>query len=341
MSKLTVQNAISQALKTPKGQAQVSKAEAEAIAKAALKESSGQPHVTASEAKLIGQLLQGDRFEGTKFQLTAPARKVLESFAAAQGLPIGSNTEAVKTQLEAVLANVDHGAPLAKAPSTSALLPLTLSDNRPSCGALREALLNPTSNQFYLRTTVQGRGMPKPQVDYFGPFPVKGAVTPPSTTKLSAAELEAQLPKVADGYLFPSETDVSLRFLTGPKAEVDASTVQSAFAAAHDAQSGSMFGTSESTPLARKYVEERDAGEFFKRYSEPYDPSDEYLAANCKKFAAVVDLLKANLTDLHVYRFSEGKPGDNIHAPGQVSIFIAGKTASGELVSVMTGSVET
>jgi len=342
MSKLTVQNAINQALKTPKGNAQVSKAEAEAIAKAALTESSGAPHVTAGEAKLIDQLLHGDTFEGTKFKLTAPARKALEAFAVAQGLPIGANADAVKAKLEGVLASVDQGQPLAKPPATSNLLKMTLSDNRPSCGSLREALLNPATNEFFLRTTTQGRGMPKPVVDYFGPFKANGAVvTPPTTAKLTAAEMEAQLPKAADGYMLMSETDVTLRWLTGPKADVTAASVQTNFAAAHDAQATSMFGTTEPTPLAKKFPEEVNAEEFFTRYSVPYDPSDDYCVKSAQKFANVVSLLKANLSDLHVYRYSEGKPGDNIHAPGEVSIFIAGKTASGKLVSVMTAAVET
>ncbi len=178
------------------------------------------------------------------------------------------------------------------------------------------------------------------EVSSFGPFPVAGAVTPPSG-KLTAAQLEAELPKAADGYMLMSETDVSLRWLTGPKAEVTAANVQADFAQAHDAQMSSMFGTAEATPLAKKYASEVPAEELFSRYSVPYDTSDPYIVASAQKFANVVKLLKANLTDLHVYRFTEGDPKSNIAAPGEVSIFIAGKTAAGELVSVMTGAVET
>ena len=342
MSKITVKAAIDQALKTPKGNPQVSKAEAQAIAKAALTEPHGAPHVTADEAKLISTLLSGDSFDGgkTHFQLTAPARQVLEAFAKTAGLPIGANADAMKAQIEGVLANVDQGAALTKAPSTSSLLKLPLSDNRASDGALREALINPTTGSFYLRTTSQARGQTKPVVSYYGPFSVTG--TPPAPAKLSAAELAVQLPKVADGYTLMSETDISLRPLVGPKAAtIDAATIVSAFGAAHDAQAQSMFGTTENTPLASKFPQEVNADEFFTRYSVPYDPSDPYIVSSAQKFASVAALLKANLTDIHVFRFSEGDPKDNIHAPGQVSIFITGKTASGELFSVMTGAVET
>ncbi|MGC4116293.1 MAG: nuclease A inhibitor family protein [Myxococcales bacterium] len=337
MSKLTVKSAIDQALKTPKGSPKVSKAEAEAIAKAAITETSGQPRVTADEAKLLQKLLKGDSFDGgKKYQLTDGARQVLESFAVTQGLPIGTNTAAMKARIEASLAGVELGEPLAKAPSTTNLLKVELSDARPSCGPLREALLNPATGSFFLKTTVQGRGMPKPQVSYFGPFAL-GAATP-GGPKLSAAELGAKVAQAADGYWFTSETDCRLTFLTGPKVgKVDAETVRAAFTAQHDAQVDSMFGTTENVGLAARFVQERDATDFLNRYSTPYDPNDPGMAENCQKFAAVADLLKQNLTDLHVYRFLE-RDSDS---PGTVSVFIAGKTASGELVAVMTGAVET
>ena len=73
----------------------------------------------------------------------------------------------------------------------------------------------------------------------------------------------------------------------------------------------------------------------------PYDGADDFTIANCKELSDVAALLEANLTDVHVYRFSEGKPGDDIEAPGQVSVFIAGRAASGGLVGVMTAAVET
>ena len=175
-------------------------------------------------------------------------------------------------------------------------------------------------------------------------LPPDGTLAPFSVPgdKLTAAQLATQLPVTADGYLFPSETDVSLRFLAGPPASaVTSAQVLADFAAAHDAQATSMFGTSSCTPLASKYVREVDAAAFFTQYAVPYDPSDPYIVGNCKKFASVVDLLKANLTDIHVYRFTEGDPSNNIQAPGQVSIFIAGLDAAGELVAVMTGAVQT
>ena len=332
MSKVTVKAAITQALKTPKGHAQVSKAEAEAITKAALTEPQGPSHVTADEAKLLDHLLHGDTFDGApKYQLTAPAKQVLESFAASQGLPIGANADAMKSKVEGVLANADLGAPLAKAPSTSSLLKLPLSDST------REAFYNPTDATFYLRTATKTAGQPK-VVSYYGPFSVNAQ--PPA--KLDAAQLAAKVAELGKDYLFPSETDVALHFLTGPKdATVDEAGIRSAFTAQHDALASSMFGTTEPTGLAPKYCEEVPAEDFFNRYGVPYDPSDPSIVNNCKHFADVAAALKANLTDIHVYRFSEGKPGDNIHAPGEVSIFIAGRAASGELVSVMTAAVQT
>ncbi|MGC4120868.1 MAG: lamin tail domain-containing protein [Myxococcales bacterium] len=167
-------------------------------------------------------------------------------------------------------------------------------------------------------------------------------VTAPAYQKLDAAALGTLFPNVAQDYLIMSETDVTLRFLTGPAATtVSAADVVTHFAAAHDAQAQSMFGTSSATALAGKYRKEVDAEDFFNRYSVPYDPSDSYIVENARKFANVVALLKANLTDLHVYRFTEGNPGSNIQAPGQVSVFIVGLTVDGKMVAVMTGLVET
>lgn len=168
------------------------------------------------------------------------------------------------------------------------------------------------------------------------------SVTAPPFVKQTSAELAVMLPKVAQGYLIMSETDVSLRWLTGPAATtVSAAAVVTSFAVEHDAQATSMFGTTTCTPLDSKYPAEVVAEDFFNQYSVPYDPSDSYIVENARKFTNVVALLKANLTDLHVYRFTEGDPASNIQAPGQVSVFIVGLSADGKMVAVMTALVQT
>jgi hypothetical protein len=344
MSTTSIKAAITQALATPKGHAQVSKAEAQAITQAALKETSGAPRVTADETKLLGQLLNGDSFDGgkTAYTLTAPARQVLEAFAAAQHLPIGANAAVVRSSIEATLSTTALGAPLSRPPSTSGTFALTLSDNRPSDGALREALLNPQTGKFYLKTTSQGRGQPQPVVNYFGPFALGAATPTPPAGGLSAADLGTKVAAAAGDYLFPSETDVALSYLVGPKnTPVTAASVAAAFGAQADAARADMFHTSDASLMANKFPEEISAADFLARYSQASDPNDPASMANAAKFKGVADLLKGNLTDLHVYRFDEHDPADRNRSAGEVTIFIAGHTAAGDLVSVMTGAVET
>ena len=164
--------------------------------------------------------------------------------------------------------------------------------------------------------------------------PAPGVVTPPVTpTGLPMAQLKAALETAVDGLWMPSESDAKFKFLTGTQlngAAITPALIRAQLGAQHDVlMPDVMFGAS---PLAsRSKTEQRSANALLSKLSTPMDPGDPASVASAARFAALKTLLQANLTDLTVVRFGSRN----------LSSFIVGRTAAGELAGLLTGQVET
>lgn len=305
MSVTSVKKAIAEALKDPKGRIQVSKAEAQAIAKAAIEGKGTAAKVSASEAKLIGKVLSQDAFEsGQSYTLTAPARAVLESFAAAEHLPYGANAGAMASQIEGQLQGNALPAKLAKAPSTSSLLPLPLSAS--ADGTAREAYVNPNAQSYYLKLGVGTKA------SWYGPLSLN---TPAPGADL--ATLKAQLATAAQGLDYMSESDYPFDVVAFPGAGTKKPTGADLLKA---------LGLPSDTP-----VESRTMNDFFNPLTDPEDTSDDFMMKQAPMYADLRATLEDNLTDLQVFRTGSI----------QIGVYIVGRNASGDLVGVHTTSIET
>ena len=78
-------------------------------------------------------------------------------------------------------------------------------------------------------------------------------------------------------------------------------------------------------------IEVRELDRFFNRVTEEKDWYEEEEMAECKRYQALVNLLKTHLTDIKVYRVGSC----------EVSCYILGKTDSGAIAGLSTISVET
>ena len=310
MSSTTVKNAILTALQTPKGHAEVSKAEAQAITKAATAGMGSATKVTADEARLIGQLMSQDSFEGApKYSLTAPAKQVLEQFAVQQHLPYGSNAGALAGQLSAVVdaANLSWATPLTKAPSTSSLLPVPLNDASFNLPA-REAYVNPSSGQFYVK---QGTGK---SAQWFGPMAIPGS----DAHAAQNSALLSTLSSAVKGMDLMSEGDFGWDSVLLSGAGTTKPTADD-FAKA--------LGLPAGTP-----VEVDDVDDWFANHTG-FDPSadDDFDKTQLAQYASVKSLLQQNLTDIQVFRTGTI----------DVGTYIVGRTANGDLVGIHSTAVET
>ena len=183
-----------------------------------------------------------------------------------------------------------------------------------------------------------GAKLPKDLVEDF--FLLRGRavpsttpVTPAPTTGLPVAELKTKVEAAVNGLWLTSESDAKLKFLTGTQlngAAITPAIVRTQLSAQHDAvMSDVMYGM---TPLAsRSETEVRSANAFLTQLATPMDPADPDSVASAAKFAELKKLLQDNLTDLQVIRFGRIN----------ISTFIVGRTAAGELAGVLTGQVET
>jgi hypothetical protein len=312
MSETTIKKAIASALQDPKGHAQVSKAEAQAITKAATSGSGSSAKVTAGEARLIGKLLGQDAFEGApSYTLTAPARNVLEQFAAKEHLPYGSNAGAMAGQIRGAVdaADLANATPLAKAPSTSSYLPLPLNDASFGLPA-REAFVNPSTGQFYVK---QGTGK---AAQWYGPMVIPGS---DAHTAQNAA-LQSTLSSAVQGLDLMSESDYgydAVLFTGAGKTKPSA------------ADFAKILGLPAGTP-----VEARSMDDFFGPFTK-IDPNDDqyddFQKAQAQQYGALRTALEQNLTDLQVFR-----TGDV-----QIGTYIVGRNPSGDLVGVHSTAVET
>jgi hypothetical protein len=78
-------------------------------------------------------------------------------------------------------------------------------------------------------------------------------------------------------------------------------------------------------------VEEKEADKWLNSHCTSSDPSDSVSVEQAQKMSGLRDFLKSQLTDLKVFRFGEVN----------ISVFIVGRTANGELAGALTGLVET
>lgn len=160
------------------------------------------------------------------------------------------------------------------------------------------------------------------------------------------AEIAAARAKVADeigsatsGLWLTSERDAKVVFLNaGPIASgagIGPDTIETRFAAAHDAITTDIYdaqGDMTVGPLAGRAVEERGVADWFDGVTTSFDPADPVSVERAAKWQALRDAVDANLTDVHLYRFTGG---------AAVSIFVVGRTANGDLAGVLTAAIET
>jgi hypothetical protein len=98
------------------------------------------------------------------------------------------------------------------------------------------------------------------------------------------------------------------------------------------------FANPDYLGLAARTPESRDAAAFFASFEANADPNDPASLAAAQKWTALGNLLGAKLTNLTVIRFDEHAPPS---AAITASVFIVGRDASGRVVGVLTGVVET
>ena len=324
MSLKTVRAALDKAVTTNASakKPQVTRTEARSIIAAATADAK----VSQAEAEVLARLAGASTFEQgkTKVEVTDAARQEVEAFFAARALPYGKNEKSLRDGIEQTLNTADLSKPLAKAPSTTGLHRLLLSDQRPVDGPLREAYVDPSKKQFFLKTYIIGRGNPGGTTQWFGPFPLKGAALAPVTSGHDAdvAALKGKLEASVKGMLFMSESDYPLDYFSLPAAT---------------SGSGKPGGADMLQLLklpAGTKVEVRDFAAFFDRLSEVHTEAEGYdptQIADEKKYGELRKVMEAGLTDLTVIR-----TGDI-----QIGVYIVGRNSDGDLVGLHTTSIET
>ena len=183
-----------------------------------------------------------------------------------------------------------------------------------------------------------GAKLPKDLVEDFFLLrgkPAPAATTPvtPPATGMPLAQLGPALTTAVDGLWLTSESDAKLKFVSGAQlngAAITPALVRAQLGAQHDVLMPDVMGGA--SPLAsRTKTEQRSANAFLSKLATPMDPGDPASVASAARFAQLKTLMQANLTDLTVIRFGNRN----------ISTFIVGRTASGELAGMLTGQVET
>jgi hypothetical protein len=177
-----------------------------------------------------------------------------------------------------------------------------------------------------------GAKLPSDLVEDF--FFLRGQKVPSVTTgPMSTTQLKAALEAATDGLTLMSETDANLRFLSANNIGSTAITphlLRQKLTPAHDRLIDSVM--SGGTRLAQRQGSEvRDAEAFLTRLATVNDPSDPASVEQARRFGELKTLLQSQLTDLTVVRFGTVN----------ISTFIVGRTASGDLAGLLTGQVET
>lgn len=171
---------------------------------------------------------------------------------------------------------------------------------------------------------------PTPLVGWYdaGTLPKVGAGT---------ADLRAKFESVTHDLWLTSESDAKVKFIVADGAgsgPIDEALVRKKFAGAHDVLGPTLYGRHDSNfvKLAdRPEVALQDGRAWLEDRAEVADPDDPAAVAEAQKWRALADLVKAELTDVKVYRFGTI----------DISVMLVGRTKSGELAGFLSAVVET
>lgn len=157
----------------------------------------------------------------------------------------------------------------------------------------------------------------------------------PEEEELRATSFEKQLKDAVKGMDLISESDAPytpIKASIGKADKIDAALVTAKFASSKLVADQQM-----EVPMAQLQVEEVDFAEWFS--VDPADLADPRIDAEQKnqmrKRAALGKLLTKNLSDRHVFRFSQGPD------TGAVLIFLVGRAPGNKLMGCFTVAVET
>jgi hypothetical protein len=172
---------------------------------------------------------------------------------------------------------------------------------------------------------------PHPEVGWYK----LGSVAPAGTGR---AELREAFDSAMRGMTMMSESDAKLRFVLSEKlgkASITPARVQARFAAAHDVLRKNLYlaGIQDFVKLADRAAEgpAQDGLAWLEGIAEPSDPDDPQDAVRVAKWRALIDVVRAELTDVKMIRFG----------PIDFSTFLVGRTKNGDLAGFMTAQVET
>ncbi len=134
------------------------------------------------------------------------------------------------------------------------------------------------------------------------------------SNKLNDTELINQLKSASEGLLWLSESDYPFKTIYWENVDdIEAKLLEVTNSKGHTK------------------IEVRELERFFNRVTEEKDWYEDKEIAECKRYQALVNLLKTHLTDIKVYRVGSC----------EVNCYILGKTASGAIAGLSTISVET
>ena len=170
---------------------------------------------------------------------------------------------------------------------------------------------------------------------------LKGAAVD-TDSGLSATKLGQEIAKYADKATYMSEGDYSPEYFAA------------AFPAGHDlnghnvmtALEGPLKKMFETTTLNDATFEAYTAAEsksFVNGLSETSVDDDDFIRDSAKAFGQITDLLKANLTDLKVFKIGpkDDRTGKLATDQGLYAQVVIGRTADGKVAGIILGDVET
>ena len=134
------------------------------------------------------------------------------------------------------------------------------------------------------------------------------------SNKLNDTELINQLKSASEGLLWLSESDYPFKTVYWENV---------------DDLNAKLLELTDCTP--KTTIEIRELDSFFKKATEEKDWYNSEEMTECKRYQALVNLLKTHLKDIKVYRVGSC----------EVNCYILGKTASGAIAGLSTISVET
>ncbi|MHB8877373.1 MAG: nuclease A inhibitor family protein [Myxococcaceae bacterium] len=172
---------------------------------------------------------------------------------------------------------------------------------------------------------------PHPEVGWYKLGPVAPAGT-------GRAELRASFDSATKDLWLMSESDARLRFVLAENPGSGAITpalVMAQFAKTHDVLRTNLCGFEETDfeKLSARTAEgpAQDGLAWLEGIAEPSDPDDPEDAARVAKWRNLINVVRAELTDVKVIRFGEVN----------ISTFLVGRTKNGDLAGFLTAQVET